>query len=129
VTLPKKRRLSFIYSACYQTALAFYPPSHPERNRTDNPQSMVYANLQPPEGTAWRSPVSWWSLTPPSHPYQRNDNDNVNHNDGGRSLLPTPAVTDSWHFHQWSVLCCPDFPLVHKAPATDRSTAFKLQNY
>ena len=52
VTLPKKRRLSFIYSACYQTALAFYPPSHPERNRTDNPQSMVYANLQPPEGTA-----------------------------------------------------------------------------
>ena len=69
MTPPKERRLSFIYSACYQTARAFYPPSHPEGTRTDSPPSMVYANLQPPEGTAWRSPVSWWSLTPPSHPY------------------------------------------------------------
>lgn len=31
---------------------------------------------------------------------------------GGRSLLPYPIVADSWHFHQWSVLRCPDFPLV-----------------
>ena len=30
VTPPKRRRLSFIYSACCQTALAFYPPSYPE---------------------------------------------------------------------------------------------------
>ena len=31
--------------------------------------TMVYMNLQPPEGTARRSPGGWWSLTPPSHPY------------------------------------------------------------
>jgi len=31
--------------------------------------SMVYMNLQPPAETARRSPVGWWSLTPPSHPY------------------------------------------------------------
>ena len=37
--------------------------------RTGNPQTMVYMNLQPPVGTAQRSPVGWWSLTPPSHPY------------------------------------------------------------
>ena len=30
---------------------------------------MVYVNLQLPDGTARRSPVGWWSLTPPSHPY------------------------------------------------------------
>ena len=35
----------------------------------DNPQPTVYANLQPPDGTALRSPAGWWSLTPPSHPY------------------------------------------------------------
>ena len=37
--------------------------------RADNPRSMVYMNLQPPVGTARRSPAGWWSLTPPSHPY------------------------------------------------------------
>ena len=59
--------LSFIYSAGYPTALAFYPPSW-LAPRTDSPQPMVYANLQPPDGTARRSPAGWWSLTPPSHP-------------------------------------------------------------
>ena len=49
---------------------------------------------------------------------------------GGHSLLPAPAVTSCWHFHQWSVLCCPDFPLVpYKTPAADRDTAFCLQKY
>ena len=38
-------------------------------NRTGNPQTMVYANLQPPADTARWSPTGWWSLTPPSHPY------------------------------------------------------------
>ena len=61
--------LSFIYSAGYPTALAFYPPSW-LAPRTDSPQPMVYANLQPPDGTARRSPAGWWSLTPPSHPYR-----------------------------------------------------------
>ena len=126
--------LSFIYSAGYPTALAFYPPSW-LAPRTDNPQPMVYANLQPPDGTARRSPANlqppdgtarrspagWWSLTPPSHPYPRM---------GGHSLLPYPTVTNSWHFHQWSVLCCPDFPLVPLwTPATDRGSAFSVQRY
>ena len=93
--------LSFIYSAGYPTALAFYPPSW-LTPRTDSPQPMVYANLQPPDGTARRSPAGWWSLTPPSHPYPW----------GGYFLLPYPAVTNCWHFHQWSVLRRPDFPLV-----------------
>jgi len=35
----------------------------------DNPLPTVYANLQPPDGTAPRSPAGWWALTPPSHPY------------------------------------------------------------
>ena len=39
-------------------------------NRTGNPQTMVYMNLQPPDDTARRSPDDWWSLTPPSHPCQ-----------------------------------------------------------
>ena len=112
--------LSFIYSAGYPTALAFYPPSW-LAPRTDNPQPMVYANLQPPDGTARRSPAGWWSLTPPSHPYPRM---------GGHFLLPYPTVTNSWHFHQWSVLCCPDFPLVPLwTPATDRGSAFSVQRY
>ena len=34
---------------------------------------MVYMNLQLPADTARRSPVCWWSLTPPSHPYPTNN--------------------------------------------------------
>ena len=34
-----------------------------ESPRTDSPRTMVYMNLQPPDGTARRSPVCWWSLT------------------------------------------------------------------
>ena len=65
-SVPLAGCLSFIYSASYPAALAFYPPSR--YARTDSPQAMVYANLQSPEGTARRSPAGWWSLTPPSHP-------------------------------------------------------------
>ena len=82
-------------------AQAFYPPSF---TRTGNPQTMVYMNLQPPVGTARRSPVGWWSLTPPSHPYPHRS-------EGGHSLLPSPTVTNSFYFRKWSALCCPDFPL------------------
>jgi len=39
--------------------------------RAGYPLPTVYANLQPPEDTARRSPGDWWSLTPPSHPYPR----------------------------------------------------------
>ena len=45
------------------------PSAVARRNRTSRPQSAVYMSLQLPDGTAWRSPASWWSLTPPSHPY------------------------------------------------------------
>ena len=45
---------------------------HRYKNRTDSPQTMVYTNLQPPDGTARRSPAGRWSLTPPSHPYPYN---------------------------------------------------------
>ena len=43
---------------------------------------------------------------------------------GGYFLLPSPTVTNSFHFQKWSALCCPDFPLVSKTPATDRGSAF-----
>ena len=33
---------------------------------------------------------------------------------GGHSLLPSPTVTNSFHFQKWGALCCPDFPLVPK---------------
>ena len=38
---------------------------------------------------------------------------------GGRSLLPKPAVTDSFYFRKWRALCCPDFPLADFS-ASDR---------
>ena len=72
--------------------------------RAGNPQSMVYMNLQPPDGTARRSPAGWWSLTPPSHPYLLDG--------GGHSLLPYPTVANCFYFQKWSALCCPDFPPV-----------------
>ena len=50
-------------------ALAFYPPLCP-KTRAGNPQTTVYMNLQLLNGTASWSPNCWWSLTPPSHPYQ-----------------------------------------------------------
>jgi hypothetical protein len=31
---------------------------------------------------------------------------------GGHSLLPTPAVANSFYFRKWGALCCPDFPPV-----------------
>mgnify|MGYP007083570539 CR=1 FL=1 len=45
------------------------PSTVVRRLRTSRPQTAVYMSLQLPDGTAWRSPASWWSLTPPSHPY------------------------------------------------------------
>jgi len=64
--------LSFIYYACRHASLAFYPPSHLRLGGLPSfrtkAETMVYMNLQPPDGTARRSPDGWWSLTPPSHP-------------------------------------------------------------
>ena len=100
-----RRCLPFIYSVNLSTAQAFHPPSFTLRNRADNPRTMVYMNLQPPDGTACQSPDSRWSLTPPSHPYP------CLSGAGGCFLLPCPAVADSFYFQKWGVLCCPDFPL------------------
>ena len=76
-------------------------------SRTGYPQTMVYMNLQPPDGTARRSPDDWWSFTPPSHPFQQL-------NCGGYFLLPYPTVANSFYFRKWSALRCPDFPLVYR---------------
>ena len=63
-------RVSVIYLLCrLPCASSILPSIVFRRTQADNPQTMVYANLQPPDGTALRSPVGWWSLTPPSHPY------------------------------------------------------------
>ena len=62
-----RRCLPFIYCARHHAPLAFYPPSRSvitASPRAGNPDmSMVYMNLQPPGGTARRSPAGWWSLT------------------------------------------------------------------
>ena len=60
---------------------------------------------------------------------------------GGYFLLPTPAVTNCFHFQKWGALCCPDFPLVpcpqrgiwHQRQAetllsTDKSTKYCAKN-
>ena len=102
--------------------------------------SMVYMNLQPPAGTARRSPVGWWSLTHAFSPLPLqtflhstfnvqcstflrpfgSKRPEVERNvqcstfnvkrRGGRSLLPLPAVANCFYFQKWSALCCPDFP-------------------
>ena len=49
----------------------------------------------------------------------------------GRSLLPDPAVANSFYFRKWSVLCCPDFPLVHQYLCTSDKPqqCFRVQRY
>ena len=79
--------------------------------------TMVYMNLQPPVGTALRSPAGWWSLTPPSHPYSLLS---------GHSLLPAPTVTNSFYFQKWRALCCPDFPLI-KNTSDKPKQCFRVQ--
>ena len=138
------QRLSFIYLTSHPVTLAFYPPSHRSWFRAGYPQSMVYMNLQLPDGTARRSPDGWWSLTPPSHPYPLYLEPvlRLKSKRGGCFLLPTPTVTNSFYFRKWDALRCPDFPLVpqHSSPpggramtaipATDRSTVvFRGQRY
>lgn len=79
-------------------------------NRTGSPQTMVYMNLQPPDGTARWSPIGWWSLTHAFSPLPHTRH-------GGCFLLPTPAVADSFYFRKWGSLCCPDFPLLRTSTA------------
>ena len=109
-------------------------------NRTGNPQTMVYMNLQPPDDTARRSPDDWWSLTPPSHPYHPSFVlDNIVKTrilallskDGGCFLLSYPTVANSFHFQKRSTLCCPDFPLVARCYQRQSRDAafFSMQSY
>ena len=92
-------------------------------SRAGNPvMTVVYMNLQPPNGTACRSPDNWWSLTPPSHPYCQLSG-------GGCFLLPSSAVANSFHFQKWSALCCPDFPLATIVASGRAGTLFPVQNY
>jgi len=84
--------------------------------RAGNPQTMVYMNLQPPDGTARRSPAGWWSLTHTFSPLPRYSQFFLQAQEhlsrGGHSLLPYPAVANCFYFQKWSALCCPDFPPV-----------------
>ena len=65
------RCLPFIYCARRHAPLAFYPPSQPKLSGGQPLLSMVYMNLQPPAGTARRSPAAWWSLTHTFSPLPR----------------------------------------------------------
>lgn len=65
--MPRKRGcLPFIQSQCHHRPLSFYPPAWAGRPLFI---SLVYMNFQPPGCTAPMSPLAWWALTPPSHPY------------------------------------------------------------
>jgi hypothetical protein len=85
--------------------------------------TMVYANLQPPDGTApavtRRLVVSYTTFSPLPPSTFRGRPPRVS-DSGGYFLLPTPAVTNSFHFQKWSALCCPDFPLAPPSDASDR---------
>ena len=111
--------LSFIYSASHLAALAFYPPSLP-KHRAGSPQTTVYANLQPPAGTAQWSPTGWWSLTPPSHPYSHK---------GAVVLfclsLPSPTAST---FGSGEPYAARTFLSRISPPATDRTTAYGRQS-
>ena len=107
--------LSFIYYRCHHRSLSFYPPA-----RASSPLfcSLVYMNFQLPACTASVSPLIWWALAPPSHPYPHR---------GGRFF--SSALTDPCgplSVRKRDALCCPDFPLPclrKDRSATSRFTA------
>lgn len=96
------------------------------RHRASNPQTMVYANLQPPVDTALMSPPAWWALTSPSHldtPTAIAINKFRAKAKGcSYFLLSDLTVTGNSYFRKRSALCCPDFPLAQvtsdNGPAT-----------
>ena len=95
VLYPLMGWLSFIYAWCHHNAKAFYPPA-----RASNPQTPVYANLQPPRHTARTSLHGRWALTPPSHPYPF----------GRLFSSALLCLHKQLSVRKWSALCCPDFP-------------------
>ena len=105
--MPLAGCLSFIYTMCHHRAKAFYPPA-----RTSSPQMPVYMNLQLPRRTARTSLHDRWALTPPSHPYPC-----------GRLFSSALLHLRRWlSVRKWSALCCPDFPPLLVATATDHLT-------
>lgn len=89
-------------------------------NRTGRPQSAVYMSLQFPDGTAWRSPANWWSLTPPSHPCPC-----------GRSF--SSSRSSCRQLLLFSEVGCPVLPGLSSRtagmPAADRNTVYCLSVY
>ena len=108
VLYPLMGCLSFIYAWCHHNAKAFYPPA-----RASNPQTPVYANLQPPRHTARTSLHGRWALTPPSHPYLQA---------GGYFLLRYSAFANSFLLGSGVLCAARTFLLCLKATATDRLT-------
>ena len=110
------RRLPFIYSAGYPAAPAFYPPSCRMAlggQPSDDGIRELAASRRNSSTVIRRLVGSYPTFSP------------LPLNRSGYFLLPAPAVADCWYFRQWSVLCCPDFPLVpFWTPAADRDTAF-----
>ena len=112
--------LSFISSACHQTALAVYPPTWGEQPSW----TPVYMTLQLPRRTALVSPQGRWALTPPSHPYRWNPK-------AQRRFFSSALLYPRGQLsvRKWDALCCPDFPPAQTAQATGRPTASWVQRY
>ena len=92
--------LPFIHCRCHHRPLSFYPPARAGRPLFRSP---VYMNFQLPGCTAPVSPLAWWALAPPSHPYPAR---------AGRLFSSTSTVPrGSLSVRKRDALCCPDFPL------------------
>jgi hypothetical protein len=102
------RAPSFIYPAGHPADQAFYPPSSAEACQASSPYDDGLHELAAPRRhgmTVTSHPVVSYTTFSPLPTRKA----------GGRSLLPTPTVTNSFYFRKWGALCCPDFPL---APQT-----------
>jgi len=81
----------------------------------------VYMTLQLPRRTAPVSPLAWWALTPPSHPYLPE----------GRRLFSSALLNPRGLLpvKKWNALCCPDFPHTPQGRKrqADQLSAAKLQ--
>ena len=123
--------LSFILVECCHPTLAFYPVA-----RTSSPQALLYMNLQLPRCTAAVSPQSLVGSYPTFSPLPHLQFLNFYiFRRGGCFLLHYSTLADCFYIRKWNALCCPDFPLAYRCrrayqhmPATDRPTAFNLQN-
>ena len=113
------RCLSFIWTVCHHTALAFYPlAGKGYLFRMAKAITLpIYMNLQHPRCTASVSPHRWWALTPPSHLYLSGDRQFFS------SALLNPR--ELLLIRKWVALGCPDFPqniTMRRCSATDRPT-------